>query len=268
MQVSVESTSGLERRMTVEIPAEGIDSEVGTRLDNLMRTARIPGFRPGKAPLKVVARRFGAAVRDEVVGDLLRSSFSDALAREELRPAGEPVIDSVDTAPGTGLKYTAVFEVFPDIRLAELESIEIRRPTAEVQETDVDRMVETLRERRREWREVARAARPGDRITFDIEGEVGRPASRGEAWARTGSSSWGRDKRFPTSTMASPAWKPVPRAISRSRIRRTTPRTGSRARPRSCTSKPARWRRGCCRRSTPISSTASASRAGSSTTSG
>ena len=176
MQVSVESTSGLERRMTVEIPPEGIDSEVGSRLDNLMRTARIPGFRPGKAPLKVVARRFGAAVRDEVVGDLLRSSFSDALAREELRPAGEPVIDSVDTAPGTGLKYTAVFEVFPDIDLTELESIEVRRPNAEVRETDVDRMVETLRERRREWREVARAAGPGDRITFDIEGEVdGQP---------------------------------------------------------------------------------------------
>ena len=172
MQVSVESTSGLERRMTVEIPAEGIESEVGTRLDNLMRTVRVPGFRPGKAPLKVVARRFGAAVRDEVVGDLLRSSFSDALAREELRPVGEPLIDSVDTTVGTGLKYTAVFEVFPDIRLTELESVEIRRPTAEVQETDVDRMVETLRERRRDWRETDRAARPGDRITFDIEGEV------------------------------------------------------------------------------------------------
>ena len=176
MQVSVESTTGLERRMTVEIPAQGVDSEVGTRLDNLMQTARIPGFRPGKAPMKVVARRFGSAVRDEVVGDLLRSSFADALAREELRPAGEPVIDSVETAPGTGLRYTAVFEVFPDIRLTDVESIEVERPAAEVKEPDVDRMVETLRERRREWREVARAAEPGDRITFDVEGEVdGQP---------------------------------------------------------------------------------------------
>ena len=176
MQVSVESTSELERRMTVELPAEGVEREIGTRLDNLVRTARIPGFRPGKAPIKVVASRFGAAVRDEVVGDLLRSSFADALAREELRPAGEPVIDTVETAPGTGLRYTAVFEVFPEIRLDELESIEVRRPTAEVKESDVDRMVETLRERRREWREVTRAAQPGDRITFDIEGEVdGQP---------------------------------------------------------------------------------------------
>ena len=172
MQVSVESTSGLERRLTVELPEEGVEREVGTRLDNLIRTARIPGFRPGKAPMKIVARRFGAAVRDEVVGELLRSSFADALASEELRPAGEPRIDSVESEPGTGLKYTAVFEVFPEIRLADLESVEVRRPTAEVKDSDVDRMLETLRERRRDWREVTRGAEKGDRITFDIEGEV------------------------------------------------------------------------------------------------
>ena len=172
MQVSVESTTGLERRLTIELPEEGVEQEVGTRLDNLMRTARIPGFRPGKAPLKVVARRFGAAVRGEVVGELLRTSFADALASEELRPAGEPRIDSVESEPGAGLKYTAVFEVFPEIRLADLESVEVRRPTAEVRETDVDKMIETLRERRRDWREVTRGAGKGDRITFDIEGEV------------------------------------------------------------------------------------------------
>ena len=176
MQVSVESTSGLGRRLTVELPEEGVEQEVGTRLDNLKRTVRIPGFRPGKAPMKVVARRFGAAVRDEVVGDLLRTSFADALASEELRPAGEPRIDSVESTPGTGLKYTAVFEVFPEIRITDLESIEVRRPTAEVKESDVDRMIETLRERRRDWQEVTRAARAGDRITFGVEGEVdGRP---------------------------------------------------------------------------------------------
>ena len=172
MQVSVESTSGLERRLTVELPEEGVEQEVGTRLGNLMRTARIPGFRPGKAPMKIVARRFGPAVRDEVVGDLLRTSFADALASEELRPAGEPRIDSVESAPGTGLKYTAVFEVFPEIQLADLESLEVRRPVAQVRETDVDKMIETLRERRRDWREVTRGAGKGDRITFDIDGEV------------------------------------------------------------------------------------------------
>ena len=126
--------------------------------------------------MKVVARRFGAAVRDEVVGELVRTSFADALASEELRPAGEPRIDSVESAPGTGLRYTAVFEVFPDIRFTDLESVEVRRPVAEVREPDVDRMVETLRKRRREWREVTRGAQPGDRITFNVEGEVdGQP---------------------------------------------------------------------------------------------
>lgn len=180
MQVSVESTTGLERRLTVELPEEGVEREVGTRLDDLVRTARIPGFRPGKAPMKVVARRFGTAVREEVVGELVRTSFADAVASEELRPAGEPRIDSVESAPGTGLRYTAVFEVFPDIRFTDLESIEVRRPVAEVGESDVDRMVENLRKQRREWREVTRGAQPGDRITFHVEGEMdGEPLEMG-----------------------------------------------------------------------------------------
>lgn len=180
MQVSVESTTGLERRLTVELPEAGVEREVGTRLDNLMRTARIPGFRPGKAPMKVVARRFGGAVRDEVVGELLRTSFADAVEREELRPVGEPRIDSVEAAPGEGLRYTAVFEVLPDVRFTDLESIEVRRPVAEVRESDVDGMVENLRRRRREWREAARGAQAGDRITFRVEGEVdGEPLEMG-----------------------------------------------------------------------------------------
>lgn len=185
MQVSVESTTGLERRLTVELPEEGVEREIGTRLDDLMRTARIPGFRPGKAPRKVVARRFGTAVREEVVGELVRTSFADAIVSEELRPAGEPRIDSVESAPGAGLRYTAVFEVFPDIRFTGLDSIEVRRPVAEVQESDVDRMVETLRRQRREWREVTRGAQPGDRITFHVEGEVdGEPLDMGATGER------------------------------------------------------------------------------------
>ena len=176
MQVSIESTVGLERRLTVELPEEGVEQEVGTRLDRLVRTARIPGFRPGKVPMKLIAQRFGAAVRDEVVGELVRKSFTDTLANEALRPAGDPRIDSIESAPGTGVKYTAVFEVFPDIRLTELESVEVRRPRARVKEADIDRMIETLRRRRGEWREVTRAAEPGDRVTFDLEGEMdGQP---------------------------------------------------------------------------------------------
>ena len=185
MQVSVESTVGLERRLTVELPEEGVEREVGSRLDHLMRTARIPGFRPGRAPMKLVAKRFGAAVRGEVVGELVRSSFADALESERLRPAGDPRIDSVESAPGAGVKYTAVFEVFPEIPLTDLESVEVRRPAAAVKDSDVDRMVETLRRRRREWREAARPAEEGDRVTFTLAGEVdGRPLDGSAAGER------------------------------------------------------------------------------------
>ena len=185
MQVSVESTVGLERRLTVELPEEGVEEKVGSRLDHVMRTARIPGFRPGKAPMKLVAKRFGAAVRDEVVGELVRSSFTEALESERLRPAGDPRIDSVESAPGAGVRYTAVFEVFPDIALTDLESLEVRRPASEVKDSDVDRMVETLRRRGREWREAARAAERGDRVTFTLTGEVdGRPLDGGAAGER------------------------------------------------------------------------------------
>ena len=231
MQVSVESMSGLGRRMTVELPAEGVDREVGTRLDNLVRTVRIPRFPARQGADEGRGPALRAAVREEVVGDLLRSSFADALAREALRPAGEPMIDSVESAPGTGLKYTAVFEVFPEIRLTGIESVEVRRPTAEVKESDVDRMVETLRERRREWREVTRASQNGDRITFDIEGEVdGQPLEGSVGENRV--VEIGRDTRCPISTADSPAWIPAPRATSRSRTPRTILRPGSRARRR------------------------------------
>ena len=172
MQVSVESTSGLERRLTVELPEEAVEQEVGTRLDNLMHTARVPGFRPGKAPMKVVARRFGAAVRGEVVGDLVHKSFHEALAREALRPAGEPRFGPLQTEPGSGIRFTAVFEVFPDIRITDLDSIEVRRPDVAVKESDVDNTIEGLRRQRRDWREVTRGAQAGDRITCDTEGEM------------------------------------------------------------------------------------------------
>ena len=185
MQVAVEPTTGLERRMTVELPEEGVVEEVGTRLKHLMQTARVPGFRPGKAPLKVIAQRFGTAVREEVVGDLVRGSFGEALTNERLRPAGEPRFDSLASEPGQGVRYTAVFEVFPEITLSELESIEVRRPAASVEEANVDRMIETLRRQRRTWHEVERAAREGDRVTIDFQGTVdGEPFDGGSAEGR------------------------------------------------------------------------------------
>ena len=172
MQVTVEATQGLERRMRVEIPEERIRGEVDKRLGDLARNARIPGFRPGKVPIKVVARRFGQQVREEVVGGIVRDSLIDALDQEKLRPAVTPRIDPLDAEAGTGVNYTATFDVLPEVALPQFESLEITRPVAEVADEDVDRMLETLRTQRRTWNAVERAATEADRVVIDLEGIV------------------------------------------------------------------------------------------------
>ena len=172
MQVTVETTQGLERRMRVEIPEERIRGEVDKRLGDLARNARIPGFRPGKAPVRVIARRFGRQVRGEVVGDIMQESLVDALNQEQLRPAAAPRIAPVEMDSGAGLSYTATFDVLPEITLPEFESIEIVRPAASVEDEDVDRMLETMRGQRRTWKTVERAALASDRVVVDFEGIV------------------------------------------------------------------------------------------------
>jgi trigger factor len=167
MEVTVE-TAGLERRMRVQLPEDRVSSEVQRRLQDLSKQARIPGFRPGKVPMKVIQQRYGRQVRDEVVGDLLQSSFYDALVQEKLRPAGSPSIER--DAAGDGLTYTATFDVYPEVQLPPLETLRIRRPVAAVGDADVDGMIETLRRQRRTWSEVERAATASDRVVVDFEG--------------------------------------------------------------------------------------------------
>ena len=172
MQVTVETTQGLERRMRVEIPEERIRGEVDKRLGNLARNVRIPGFRPGKAPVKVVARHYGRQVRDEVVGGIVQESLIDALGQEQLRPAAAPRIAPLETGAGDGVAYTATFDVLPDVSLPQFDSMEIVRPVATVADEDVDRMLETMRRQRRTWKTVERAATPSDRVVVDLEGIV------------------------------------------------------------------------------------------------
>ena len=180
MQVSVETTQGLGRRMRVEIPEERIKGEVDRRLGDLARSARIPGFRPGKAPVKVVARRFGRQVRDEVVGGIVQESLIDALSQEQLRPAAAPRIAPLETA--AGVSYTATFDVLPEISLPQFESIEIAQPVATVSDEDVDQMLETMRVQRRTWKTVERAATASDRVVVDLEGFVdGEPLDEAHA---------------------------------------------------------------------------------------
>ena len=181
MQVTVETSSGLERRMTVQVPEERISEQVKDRLKSLGRTARLHGFRPGKVPVKVLERTYGRQVRDEVVSKVLESSLFEAFGSENLKPAGQPTIDALDSEPGQGLSYTAVFEVYPEVQAPDAASLELTRPVAEVTERDVDTLIETLRKQRRSWEEVDRQAADGDRLTLDYAGTVeGEPFEGGE----------------------------------------------------------------------------------------
>lgn len=177
MQVSVETTKGLERKMTVQVPAERVDNEIDNRLRRMTRTAKIKGFRPGKVPFKVVKQQYGPQVRDEVMQELLQQTYGEALQKEELRPAGQPAIDPVNMDEGKGLEYTATFEVYPEVKLKKTEGLKVERRTAEVTDEDVDNMIENMRKQRGEWQEADRAAEEGDRVVIDFEGTI-----KGEAF--------------------------------------------------------------------------------------
>jgi trigger factor len=172
MQVSVAATGPLERRLSIDVPEADIASQVATRMREVVRTAHIAGFRPGKAPLRVIERRFGQRVRQEVVSETVRASFLDAVRKENLRPAGDPVIDPLAAEPGRGLSYTATFEVYPEVSLAQLPGLTIEKLTCTITEADVDKMVESLRAQAREWEVVERAAVIGDRLVIDFHGAI------------------------------------------------------------------------------------------------
>ena len=170
MQVSVESTGNLERRMTFQVPAEQLESSVGGRLREMARTARIKGFRPGKVPPKVIEQRFGQQVRAEVLEQLLRQEFDKAVQANELRLAGSPRIEPENEE---GLAYVATFEVVPDFGDIDVGKLEVVRHAAQVEESDIDRMIENLRLQRRSWTVVNRPAQQGDAVSIAIWSQVG-----------------------------------------------------------------------------------------------
>jgi trigger factor len=172
MQVSVESISKLERRMQVQVPAERVSKEIDARLKNLSRTARLNGFRPGKAPIKVIRQQFGMQVHREVIGELLQSSFAEAVTEKQLSPAGNPRIEPQSMDEGQDLTYIATFEVFPEVALRPMDSLELERVTAEVTETDIDAMIERLRKQQMKYSPVSRAAATGDKVTLDFVGKI------------------------------------------------------------------------------------------------
>jgi trigger factor len=182
MQVSVESTGALERRMEVQVPAERVEKAVDERLQRMSRTVRLKGFRPGKVPVKVVRQQFGQQVRQEVLGDVMQSTFNEAVVQEKLTPAGGPRIEPINLEQGGDLKYRAIFEVLPQIEIKGVESLSVERPAATVSTADVDAMIQNLREQRPSYSEVEREARDTDRVTIDFDGTIdGTPFDGGKA---------------------------------------------------------------------------------------
>ena len=189
MQVSVESTGTLARRMTVALPTDDIESAVSERLQSISKTARLNGFRPGKVPFKVVKKRFEPQVRSEVLGSLINSSLQDALRQEDIRLAGQPAIeaieepgkDGVEESDTDGFRYTATFEVYPEFEPTYNESISVTRPVVEIAEADVDEMVESLRKQRMDYALVERAAADGDQVVMDFTGFIDDEAFDGGA---------------------------------------------------------------------------------------
>jgi len=172
MQVSVENTSSLERKVRVELPEDRISSEVSNRLQNMTKTTKIQGFRPGKVPLKIIQGRYGDQVRKEVVGELVQSSLYEAISQESLKPAGQPRIDELNDEVGKDLAYTAVFEIYPEVKLKSMSKIKVEKPVCEVTKDDVDGMIEMLRKQRRELKPVERAAKDGDIVNINFEGFI------------------------------------------------------------------------------------------------
>lgn len=170
MQVSVETTQGLERKMTIAVPSEKVDSAVNTRLQEAARNVKLNGFRKGKVPYKVIKSKFGAGVRQEVVGELMSQSYYEAIDQESLKPAGQPNIAPKNLDEGQDLEFVATFQVYPEITLPDFSTIKAERLGAEISETDIDEMIETLRKQRQAWEVAERAAATEDMVNIDYLG--------------------------------------------------------------------------------------------------
>lgn len=172
MEVNLEAPGGLKREMRVTIPADRVSKAVDERLRTMSQRAKLPGFRPGKAPMRVIQQQFGPSARMDAVSDLVQRSYPEALIKVGARPAGQPQINVTAEKPGEPLEYVASFEVYPEIHLSELSEMEIEEPVVEVTEADVDRLVLNLRKGRRELSTVARTAASGDMVKLDFDGKL------------------------------------------------------------------------------------------------
>ena len=170
MRVSVETTSGLERKLTVGVPADEVDSAVDKKLAEASKNVRLPGFRPGKVPMSVMKQRFGPGVRQEVLGDVINQSFQEAVIGENLRPAGQPSIEAKSVESGKDVEYVAIFEIYPTVSLNEVTDFEVTKLTCDIGESDVNDIIEVFQKQQGQLVDVDRAAEEGDTLTIDFEG--------------------------------------------------------------------------------------------------
>ncbi|GIU30237.1 trigger factor [Shewanella colwelliana] len=171
MQVSVETTQGLERRLTISVPAEQIENTVKEALKSEAKRARIPGFRPGKVPVSVINKRYGNAIRQDITGEVMQRNFVEAIIAEKLNPAGAPTFVPGET-DAENFQFVATFEIYPEVELKGLEAIEVEQPKAEVTDADVDAMIDTLRKQHATFEAVERAAADGDKAKIDFVGSI------------------------------------------------------------------------------------------------
>ena len=170
MRVSIETTSGLERRLSVGVPADRVDGAVDQRLREASRNVRLPGFRPGKVPMRVMKQRFGAGVRQEVLGEVISQTFQEAVQSENLRPAGQPKIEPKSFDAGKDIEYTAIFEIFPTVAVKDVAGFDVKKPVADVTEDDVNEIIEVFRKQQGSLETVERAAEEGDTVVIDFVG--------------------------------------------------------------------------------------------------
>ena len=180
MQTNLETLSSLERRLSITLPMQDVDTEVANRLKRLSRTVKIHGFRPGKVPVKIVEQQYGGQVRQEVLGDTIQKSFGDAVREQNLRVAGLPKIEvqSGDDTAGE-FEYTATFEVYPEITLGDLSTAVVEKPVVEVGDAEIDKTIEVLRKQRAVFETEDRAAASGDQVKIDYKGSIGGEAFEG-----------------------------------------------------------------------------------------
>lgn len=172
MQVSVETTQGLERQLTITVPADKIESEVKSRLRDLAKRQRIDGFRPGKAPVSIIQKRYGLAVLQEVAGEQMQRHFYDAIISNKLTPAGSPTFAPGQLEQGKDLEFKATFEVYPEVEVKNLDKIEVSKPVVEIADADLAKMLETLRKQHAKWEDKGAEAAAGDRVVIDFVGSI------------------------------------------------------------------------------------------------